>query len=224
MFVIPSLQLAADTSRSYVDGVAAMMRGWEEAGFSRIQLVLPPGNDPRGDQRLLEEVLRDPQCSTQVAGRFEAGEDVDAALSAGAELVVLGSRALDDFDWLASIADRFPDQLLVATPARERRSRVRGAVRTLPVDLRDLAGDLSALPLAAIVVEFAVDVVIDHAELALLEDVVEELEFPVQVTGGAPDLRTLRDLEFRGVGAAILAAEHLSAAFDEQTLAHSFTD
>jgi len=201
-----------------------MVRAWEDAGFARVQLVLPAADALPADQRPLEEILRDVQCAIQVAGRLESGEVVDAALGAGADSVVLGPRALDDSDWLASMADRFPHQVLVSTPARERRSRLRGAVRTLPLDLRDLAADLSSLSLAGVIVEFAADAVIGHPDLALLEDVVEEVGFPVQVAGGAPDLRALRDLEFRGVGAAILGAAHLSAEFDEQALAHGFTD
>jgi phosphoribosylformimino-5-aminoimidazole carboxamide ribotide isomerase len=223
MFVIPSLALSTDASRSNAEGVAAGIRRWEDAGFARVQLMLPADILP-ATERMVEEALRDVHCAIQLSGRFESSEQVDTALSAGADFVVVGPRAMDDSDWLASVADRFPQQLLVSTPARERRARMRGAVRTLPLDLRDLAADLAARPLAGIVVEFPADAVIDHPELALLEDVVEEVAFPVQVTGGAPDLRTLRDLEFRGVGAAIMSAAHLSAEFDEQALAHGFAD
>ena len=50
------------------------------------------------------------------------------------------------------------------------------------------------------------------------------MDFPVQVSVAAPDLATLRDLEFRGVSAAIIDAAHLSAEFDGQTLARDFID
>jgi len=223
MFVIPSMSLEADASRADAAAVADVVRDWERAGFSRVQFTLGAADRPLPDQRILEELLRDVQCPTQVAGRFEATEDIDVALAAGAEFVVLGGRALDEFDWLAAVAGRFPGQLVVSSPARERRARTRGAVRTLPLDLLDIAGEIAGLPLAGLIVEFA-DALVEHPDLALLEDVVEELEFPVQVSGGTPDLATLRDLEFRGIGAVVIDAAHLSAAFDGQTLARSFTD
>lgn len=224
MFVIPSMMLEADASRSYAAAVAASVQDWERAGFGRVQLSFRPVDRPLPDERILEELLRDVQCPTQVGGRFEATEQIDAALSAGASFVILGSRALDEFDWMASVANQFPGQLMLSSPARERRSRARGAIRTLPLDLRDIASEVSGLPLAGLVVEFATDAVIGHLELALLEDVAEQIEFPLQVAVGSPDLGMLRDLEFRGVGAAILDATHLSVAFDGQTLARSFTD
>jgi phosphoribosylformimino-5-aminoimidazole carboxamide ribonucleotide (ProFAR) isomerase len=224
MLVIPALDLLADSSRSYAGLVAGKVIEWERAGFARVQLTANSTDRPGPDTRLIEDVLRVVHCPIQVAGRFDSSEDIDAALSAGAEFVVLGRRALDEFDWLSSAASRFPGQLMVASPARERRARTRGALRTLPLDLRDISAELAGLPIAGMVVQFAADATIGHPELALLEDVAEEVEFPVQFSGSAPSLATLRDLEFRGVGAAIIPATHLSAEFDEQTLARSFAD
>jgi phosphoribosylformimino-5-aminoimidazole carboxamide ribonucleotide (ProFAR) isomerase len=223
MLIIPALRLQLHPSRADLASVTEMIAGWERAGFSRFHLFVPSADRQGPDPRHIEDTLRDLHCPVQVAGRFETSDDIDAALSAGASYVVLGSRAWDEFDWLASAAARFPGQLMVVSPARERRARTRGAVRTLPLDLRDMAAELAGLPIAGMVVEFAADLPVGHAELALLEDVAEEAEFPVQCAA-TPDLGTLRDLEFRGVSAAILTAEHLSATFDEQTIARSFFD
>lgn len=220
MFVIPSLDLEPDLSRAYAAGVAEMINGWEQVGFNRVQLVVGSPDRSLPDQRLLEDILRDVQCPAQVTGKFEASEEIDVALSAGADFVVLGPRALDELDWLASATGRFPGQLILTTPARERRARSRGAVRTLPLDLRDLASEVASLPLAAMMVEFAADAALGHADLALLEDVAEEVEFPVQVAGGVLDLGLLRDLDFRGVGAAVIPAAHFASDFDVQMLAN----
>jgi phosphoribosylformimino-5-aminoimidazole carboxamide ribonucleotide (ProFAR) isomerase len=224
MIVIPSMQVEPDSSRSYANGVSEVVQSWERDGFTRMQLALRQVDRSQPAERVLEEVLRDVQCAVQVSGRFDTTEDIDSALETGAGFIVLGSRALDELDWLSSVAGRFPGQLLLSTPARERRARTRGTLRTLPLDLRDLAAEIGGAPLAGILVEFAHDAVIGHSELALLEDVVEEVEFTVQVSGASPDLATLRDLEFRGVGGVIIDAAHLSAGFDGQTIARSFTD
>ena len=224
MFIIPSISLDPDPSRSYATTVGNAVQEWERAGFTRLQLILGSVDRRLPDERVIEEVFRDIHCPIQVGGRFETTEEIDAALAAGAEFVVLGGRALEELDWLGSVASRFPGQLLVATPARERRTRARGAVRTLPLDLRDIAAETGSLPLAGLIVEFAADAVIGHSELGLLEDVAEEVECPLQVSLHSPDLATLRDVEFRGVGATVVDVVHLSAGFDGQTLARSFAD
>jgi phosphoribosylformimino-5-aminoimidazole carboxamide ribotide isomerase len=224
MFIIPSMPVEPDGSRAYAAAMAEAVQDWDRAGFPRVQLTLGSVDRPLPDERVLEEILRDVHSPIQVGGRFETTEEIDSALAAGAELVILGTRALDELDWLSSVAGRFPGQLLLSSPARERRARSRGAMRTLPLDLRDLASEVAGLPLAGLVVEFAGDAPIGHAELALLEDVAEDVHFPVQVSGGTPDLGTLRDLEFRGIGGVVIDVAHLSAEFDGQALARSFTD
>jgi phosphoribosylformimino-5-aminoimidazole carboxamide ribonucleotide (ProFAR) isomerase len=225
MQIIPSLTLNTDSSRAYAFGCAETIQSWERAGFGRVQLTLGRGSAPPDvGLRVAEEALREAHCAVQLRGALESTEDIDSAMASGAAFVVLSGRALDELDWLAGVAARFPGALLLACPARERRARTRGAIRTHPLDLRDLAAEVAALPLAGMVVDFATDDVIAHAELALLEDVAEELPFSVQCSGAAPSLTTLRDLEFRGVAATIIAAAHLSAEFDEQTLARSFPD
>ena len=224
MLIIPSLDLQTEATRAYSLQVADRIHGWEHAGFGRAQLSIRQGPGSAPDFRLLEDVLRDVQCPTQVAAGLDSTEDVDAVLAAGAAFVILSGRALEELDWLASVSARFPGQLLLSTPARERRSRTRGAVRTLPLDLRDLASEVADMALGGVVVEFASDRALDHSDLALLEDITEEVGFPVQISGGSPGLGTLRDLEFRGVGGVILSADYLAAEFDEQTLARGFVD
>ena len=224
MFIIPSMLIEPESSRSYASALGDSVDEWERNGFPRTQLILGPVDRRIPGEQELEDLLREVHSPVQLAGRFESTEEIDAALSAGAAFVVLGTRALDEFDWLASVAGRFPGQLLLSSPARERRSRSRGAVRTLPLDLRDIATEIAGLPLAGLIVDFGADGAIGHAELALLEDVTEEIEFPLYVSPSSPELATLRDLEFRGVAAAIIDAAHLSATFDGQTLARSFTD
>jgi phosphoribosyl isomerase A len=224
MFVIPALQLDADPNRAYAGSLAESLREWEGVGFRRVQLVLG-GRDRLGvDTRLLEVALRDAHCPTQVSGPIESGDDVEAILGTGADFAVLGSRAIEDSDWAASVISRFAGQLIVSTPARERRLRSRGAVRTRSLDLRDVVAELSGLPLGGLVVEFAPDAEMNHVDLALVEDVVEEAEYPVLVAGGVLTLAALRDLEFRGASAVIMPAAHLSAEFDGQTLARNFSD
>jgi phosphoribosylformimino-5-aminoimidazole carboxamide ribotide isomerase len=223
MLVIPSLDLEPDFSRTYAAAMADVIHNLEHTGFSRVQLTA--GHDRNlPDDRLIEEMLRDVHCTTQIGGRFEATEEIDAALEAGADFVVLGTRALDEMDWLESVVSRFPGRLVLSSPARERRSRTRGAVRTLPLNLRDFAGEIAGLPLGALIVEFAADSDIGIPELALLEDVAEDVGFPVQVSGGTPDLATLRDLEFREISGAIVTAARLAADFDTETVARGFSD
>ena len=224
MIIIPAVELphpdhpAASNPRDIV-------RDLEWRGFQGIHLVEPVSrNDRPLNRRESEDLLREIHIDVQVAGNIRSADDIEALSQAGATRVVLGSRALDDPDWLTSSLASFPDLLVVETSARERRVRSRGWVRTLPVDVRDLADELADYPLAGLLVTFSTDAAIDHADLALIEDLTDRLSFPVFVAGGAQTIATLRELEFRGVTATIIDAARLADNFDEETLARSFVD
>lgn len=227
MIIIPAIDLPhPDQSGSAsVRDPREVVRDLEWRGFQGIQLVEPAArNDRPLNRRQAEDLLREIHVDVQVAGDIHSADDIEALTDAGATRIVLGTRALDEPEWLASTLASFPDTLVVETAARERRVRTRGWVRTLPVDVRDLADELSGFPLAGLLVTFPTDAAIEHADLALIEDLTDQLSFPVFVAGGAQTIATLRDLEFRGVSATIIDATRLADHFDEETLARSFVD
>src|ERR1044071_6154888 len=98
MFIIPSMSLEPEASRPYASAVAMAVQEWDRAGFRRVQLALGPVDRPVPDERVLEDMLRDVHSTIQMSGRFESSEEVDGALAGGAEFIVLGPRALDEFD------------------------------------------------------------------------------------------------------------------------------
>ena len=224
MIVVPSVALPHPDHPSPAGQLAPrdIINEWEWQGFHRVQLVEPESRADRPlNRRGAEEILRDAHVDVQVGGDIRSADDIEALTEAGAAFVVLGSRALDEADWLFSTVGKFPEQLIVSTAARERRVRSRGLVRTLPVDLRDLADELSDLRLAGLLVGFPPDADVQHGDLAVLEDLVERMPFPILVAGGALTVATLRDLEFRGVSAVVIDSERLQS-FDEPTLARGF--
>lgn len=218
MIVIPSLRFAdVVASRDRLDEL-----NW--IGFQHIQIVLRPSDHAYDRRRMLEILLRDVTCVVQISGGFESSDDIEAALSTGAGFALLGSRAIDEPEWLAGAAVLFPDQLLVQIPARERRVRSRGAFRSAPIDLRELGHELSDMRIGGLVVDFPPDALIESVDLGVLEDLAESLPFPVHVAGSEMMLATLRDLEFRGVAGTIVDAARLSSTLDEHSLARSFAD
>jgi phosphoribosylformimino-5-aminoimidazole carboxamide ribonucleotide (ProFAR) isomerase len=157
-------------------------------------------------------------------GRLTSTSDIEQLLRAGADAVVVGDRALEEPEWLAHVADLYPDAIGIATDVRDRRVVRRGWVRTLPVDILDLVEELNDLQLRELIVSIRpLDGDMRFGELSLLEDVADRSRCPVLVAGGITTIDDLRALEHRGVAGAVIEAEKLlGAGFDARDVAHEF--
>jgi len=137
--------------------------------------------------------------------------------------VVVGLRAIEEPQWLASIAESYPGHVVVGTAVRERRVVTRGWVRSLPLDIFDLLDAIAGLPLGGLLLAApTADGQRGAVDLALLEDVAESCEFPVMAAGGVSTMNDLRALEHRGVAAVVLGAAIYTGELDPRSVAQEF--
>jgi phosphoribosylformimino-5-aminoimidazole carboxamide ribotide isomerase len=236
MLVVPSIQLrsgvfvasrtrADDDGRSTEDPIAAA-RDWAAAGYQRLQVVDLDGATAASQRAtLVEEISRNTDLEIQAAGDVSTTDDIERLADAGASLIVLGSRALDDPDWLSRVADLFPGALVVASDVNERKVTTRGWVRNVRTDLLDLADDLEGVPLAGLLVRDAhTDSQWSGSELALFEHLADRGGPPLFIELTSIDLADLRALENRGVSAAVLPESVLRDALDARVIAREFAD
>jgi phosphoribosylformimino-5-aminoimidazole carboxamide ribotide isomerase len=194
-----------------------------DLGFRRLHLIDRAANGNASSQlSRVEEIVRDTNARVQIAGA-ESISEIEQLFRAGVDHVIVGSRALDEPEWLASIADLYPGEIAVATDVRDRRVVRRGWVRTLPVDILDVVDELNALPLRELLIILPALDDADSRDLPLLEDVAEQSHFPVVVAGGVSSIQDLRALEHRGIAAALVDADRLlSGEIDGRRVAQEF--
>jgi phosphoribosylformimino-5-aminoimidazole carboxamide ribotide isomerase len=221
MIAIPAValndnRLVPPASRARVAEVA---RTLNDLGFRRLHVV----ENGSGDQAV-EDILRDTSAAVQVSGVSSTSE-IEQLLRAGVDHVIVGSRGIEEPDWLADVADLYPGAIAVATDVRDRRVVRRGWVRTLPVDILDIVDELNALPLRELLVAVRTqDSGPSISELSLLEDVADQSRCPVSVVGAVTGVQDLRALEHRGIAGAIIDAERLlSGAIDGRRVAQEFS-
>jgi len=201
-------------------------REWARYGFRRLHVVdldAATGRGSNGD--IVAELMRDTSAELQVGGGVRSSTQVDELLAAGANAVVVGTRALEDGDWLARLATAYPNEIIVAADVRDRRVVTRGWTRTLPREIVDVTEELSTLPLAGLLVTAVHrEGRMQGADLFLMEDVVEAASFPVYASGGIASMNDLRALDDRGVSAAILGMALYTGALDPWQTAEEFSE
>jgi len=226
MCVRPSHPANGSGSGSPLGEAIGVVRGWANIGFRRIHLIDADAIAGTGsNEALVDEIIRDGAVEVEACDAAESSDRIEQLVDAGAVRVVLGPRALSEPEWLAGACELFPGMLIVATDVRERRVVTRGWVRSLPLDILDVANDLSGLPLGGLLVSTAPgESPRTGSDLALIEDVVEACDFSVIVSGGVASMNDLRALEHRGVSAVVLGDPLYSGAIDPHNASMEFDE
>jgi phosphoribosylformimino-5-aminoimidazole carboxamide ribotide isomerase len=187
------------------DPVAAAVR-WSELGFTTLHVVDLDAATGRGSNiELVHEILQSTPAATQVGGGLRTKSLVERTLLSGAHRVVVGTRAIEDKDWLEDIAWAFPMQIIIALDVREREIVARGwqkrTGRSVDVEL----SDLDALPLAGVLVTAVHrEGLMGGSDLPLMKEIVALTELPVQASGGVATTADLEALQDAGVSAAVV--------------------
>lgn len=133
------------------DDPVARARRFVDEGAPGLHVVDLDAALERGENREIVRALVDAvDVPVQVGGGIRTTKHVDELLAAGASAVVIGTRALEDQEWLKAVADANPDCVVVALDARHGEVLVRGWRQGTGQDVEHVAKRLAGLPLAGI--------------------------------------------------------------------------
>jgi phosphoribosylformimino-5-aminoimidazole carboxamide ribotide isomerase len=215
-----------DQERVRLDDPVDVAREWSRHGFRELHVVDLDAATGRGvNARVVHDILaaHDLGMAVQVGGGVRSQEAIERLLDDGAARVVVGTRALEEPDWLAEVANAHPGALVVAADVRERRVVTRGWARTLPRDVVDVIEELNDLPLAgALVTAVHREGQLQGTDLFLMEDVAEAAHFPVYASGGVTTMHDLRSLADRGIAGAVIGMALYTGALDPRAVAEEF--
>jgi phosphoribosylformimino-5-aminoimidazole carboxamide ribotide isomerase len=199
---------------------------WVAAGFSRLHLVDLDAATGRGSNReLLREIITRSGVPAQVGGGVRDGEAVRGLLEDGADRIVIGTRGVEDPEWLTEQAERAPQRLVLAADVNGRKVVTRGWAKETARDVLDLIRELEHLPLAGLLVTAVhKEGKMQGTDLALMADVVDAAPWPVIASGGVSSMLDLRALEDRGVAAAVLGMALYTDALDARIVAEEFAE
>jgi phosphoribosylformimino-5-aminoimidazole carboxamide ribotide isomerase len=199
---------------------------WRQYGFRHLHVVDLDAVAGRGNNAPeIQAILGATDVEVQLGGGIGSRDLIQRSLDDGAQRVIIGTRALEDPDWLAEMTSIFPGSIVVAADVRGRKILSHGWTRIHPKLVLDLIEELNGLPLAGVLVTAVHREEAMHGtDLPLMEDVAETAEFPVFASGGLGSLNDLRALSDRGVAAAIIGMALYTGAMDPRAVAEEFSE
>ncbi|MET0403363.1 MAG: 1-(5-phosphoribosyl)-5-[(5-phosphoribosylamino)methylideneamino] imidazole-4-carboxamide isomerase [Cystobacter sp.] len=214
----------ADERVRVKDPVEALKR-WRAHGFKTFHVVDLDAALGKGSN---EDVIRsllghEPGLNFSVGGGVRTTSKVDSLLSMGASTVVVGTRAIEDPDWLREVAERFPDRLVVAADVKGREVVTRGWTAGSARDIKGVLESLDPLPLGGLLVTAVhKEGQMDGVDLPLVEEVVRTSRHPLSASGGVTTVEDLRSLGRVGAHGAVIGMALYTGRLDAAEVAREF--
>lgn len=213
------VQGAAGSETAYGDPAEAAA-AWAQAGAKWIHLVDLDAAFGRGDNaaQLADVTAKMVQAGVQVelSGGIRDDLSLQRALSAGATRVNLGTAALENPEWTATVIKEFGDAVAVGLDVRGTTLAARGWTQE-GGDLWDVLARLDEAGCSRYVVtDVAKDGTLQGPNLELLRQVCARTQAPVIASGGVStldDLVALQGLVPIGVEGAIVGKALYTGAF-----------
>ncbi len=117
-----------DRETIYGDSPGEMARRWVDMGAEYLHLVdLDGARDGAATQKdLVKEIARAVSIPVEIGGGIRERETIAEYVESGVERVIVGTRALEDPDWLATMCAEFPGRIVCGVDARDGKVAVRG--------------------------------------------------------------------------------------------------
>ena len=191
----------------FSDDPVAVAKQWVSQGADRLHLVdldgAKAGRPVNG--AVIRRIVEASDVPCQLGGGIRSDADLAAVFDWGVRWAVLGTKALQDPNWVRSAAARYPDRVVLGLDARDGFIATDGWLATSTTKAPDLVRLVDDAPLFAVVyTDIARDGTLAGPNFDALDRVRAATRLPVIASGGVSDLEQVRRLAAAGTFGCIV--------------------
>lgn len=208
---------------SLPDPVAVAKR-WRAAGFSTLHVVDLDAALGRGDNLdMVARIARESPGNLQVGGGIRNEERAEVLLAEGVDRIIVGTRAVDDPDWLSQLARTHPGRVAVAADIRDGIVLRKGWTEGSGMEIETFLKTLTPLPLAGVLcTDVGREGRVEGIDRRGVEAVITASPHPVWISGGVTTVDELRFLRDRDAAGAVLGMALYTGALNADQVAEEF--
>ncbi len=138
----------------YGNDALAVAQRWADSGAKRLHMVDLDGAfaaKPMNQDIIFRVKQALPNLPLQVGGGIRDEQTLSTYFDAGIDWCIMGTKAIESFDFLEYIADKYPQKIILGIDARNGMVATDGWAEVSNISAIELAMKCSKLPLAAIV-------------------------------------------------------------------------
>lgn len=130
---------------------ADVAKMWVDKGARYLHLVdLDGAFGKENNIPAFKRIIRDAGIPAQVGGGIRSAETIDDLISAGADRVVVGTKAVKEPEWLAEMADRHPGRIVLGLDTKAGRIAIKGWQESAQMTVGEMFDIIRDLPLAGV--------------------------------------------------------------------------
>ncbi|MBF7016273.1 1-(5-phosphoribosyl)-5-((5-phosphoribosylamino)methylideneamino)imidazole-4-carboxamide isomerase [Staphylococcus durrellii] len=141
----------------------------------------------------------------EVGGGIRTVETIEAYFKHGIEYCIVGTKAIQDLDWLAKIAKQFPNRIYLSVDAYKRAIKINGWEQDAQLDLFELVDKINHLPLGGLIyTDISKDGRLSGPNFEITGKLVQQTNIPIIASGGIRNKDDIKQLDALNVYAAIV--------------------
>jgi phosphoribosylformimino-5-aminoimidazole carboxamide ribotide isomerase len=145
------------------------------------------------------------QLKIELGGGIRDKASVTRMLDMGLERVIIGTKAVKDFNWFSQIASEFNGRIVLGLDARGAKLASDGWTQDTAEEVIEFAKQAAKLPIAAIIyTDISKDGMLAGPNLERTKAVADAVNIPVIAAGGVSSTEDIQKLAKAGVAGAII--------------------
>ena len=217
MIIIPAVDILDHRVVQLVGGVPGSEKivmpdpvevagSWLDKGAKHLHLVdLDGAFGKENNIPVIREIIRRYDVPVEVGGGIRDESTVKELVDAGAERVIVGTKAIREPEWLESMSKRYPDRIALAMDTKGGRITMKGWQESAPITIEDMFARIEHLPLAGILnTNVDVEGQGKGIDAGFAEDFIKRCPHKVIASGGVTSEEDAKILDRAGAIAAVV--------------------
>ncbi len=182
----------------YAEDPVATADFWVAEGARRLHLVDLDGafaGRPVNQEAISRIAANHPTLPIQLGGGIRSAEIIEAYLEAGVTYVIIGTKAVEEPEFVGQMCQRFPGHIIVGLDGLHGMLATRGWTDVTEIPVKSLALLFEADGVESIVyTDIGKDGMMGGVNLRGTKDLADSVSTPIIASGGVTDLRDIQAL------------------------------
>ncbi len=206
-----------DRQITYKDDPVAQAMEFYNAGARWLHLVDLDGAREGYSVNIetISRIVKETPMKVELGGGIRDEQTIEQMLHLGLKRVILGTKAIEEFEWFSEMAYQFSGRLVLGLDARGLALAKEGWLQQAGEDLIRFAQKAAGLPIAAIIyTDISKDGMMTGPNLERTRQLVEAVSVPVIASGGVTTVEDVKNVKSIGAAGAIIGRSLYEGTID----------